>query len=179
MLDPVLINDMTEMLSKHLKPNQIDEIGRMLLKRYNSHEKLGIDEHITIPRRKAAESLIDECLSRKKDEDLIKCLIELDGKDLLGKSVRFDGIEKFVKDLTSIGYIYDNKKRRIKRLKDNPEDLPNWGALREGKNYEVTVASIDIVGNSVLVKQFGMRKIEKVYAKFWALLRRVLSVYDG
>ncbi|MFP4418414.1 MAG: adenylate/guanylate cyclase domain-containing protein [Chitinispirillaceae bacterium] len=179
MLDPVLINDMTEMLTKHLKPNQIDEIGRMLLKRYNSHEKLGIDDHITIPRRRAAEALIDECLNRNKDEELIKCLIELDGSDLLGKAVNFDGIEAFMKDLVFSGYLYDYKKRKIKRLKEEPEDLPNWGALRDGKHYEVTVASIDIVGNSALVKKYGMRKIEKVYAKFWNLLRRILSVYDG
>lgn len=179
MLDPVLINDMTEMLTKHLKPNQIDEIGRMLLKRYNSHEKLGIDDHITIPRRRAAEALIDECLNRNKDEELIKCLIELDGSDLLGKPVCFDGIETFMKDLVSAGYLYDYKKRKIKKLKTEPEDLPNWGALREGKSYEVTVASIDIVGNSSLVKKYGMKQIEKVYAKFWNLLRRVLAVYDG
>src|SRR6056297_2862632 len=179
MLDPVLINDMTEMLTKHLKPNQIDEIGRMLFKRYNSHEKLGIDDHITIPRRKAAEALIDECLSSKKEEDLIKCLIELDGSDLLGKTVAFDSIESFMKDMVSSGYIYDFKKRRIKKLKDEQDELPNWGVLREGKNYEVTLASIDIVGNSDLVKKYGIKKIEKVYAKFWSLLRRILSVYDG
>ncbi len=179
MLDPVLINDMTEMLTKHLKPNQIDEIGRMLLRRYNSHEKLGIEDHITIPRRRAAEALIDECLNRKKDEELIKCLIELDGSDLLGKAVSFDGLESFMKDLVSAGYLYDYKKRKIKKLKEAPEDLPNWGALRDGKSYDVTVASIDIVGNSTLVKKYGLKKIEKVYAKFWNLLRRVLAVYDG
>lgn len=179
MLDPVLINDMTEMLTKHLKPNQIDEIGRMLLKRYNSHEKLGIDDHITIPRRKAAEALIDECLSRNKDEELIKCLIELDGSDLLGKPVSFEGIETFMKDLVSSGYLYDYKRRKIKKLKEDPEELPNWGALREGKNYEFTIASIDIVGNSALVKKYGMKKIERVYAHFWNLLRRILYVYEG
>ncbi|MFO7729524.1 MAG: adenylate/guanylate cyclase domain-containing protein [Spirochaetia bacterium] len=179
MLDPVLINDITEMLTKHLKPNQIDAIGRMLFKRYNSHEKLGIDDHITIPRRRAAEALIDDCLDGKKEEDLIKCLIELDGSDLLGKPVTFDNIESFMKDMVSSGYLYDYKKRKIKILKTDPNELPNWGALREGKNYEVTVVSIDIVGNSVLVKKYGMKKIERMYAKFWNLLRRVLSVYDG
>ena len=179
MLDPVLLNDMTEMLTKHLKPNQIDEIGRMLLKRYSSHEKLGIDDHITIPRRKAAEALIDECLTSKKEEDLIKCLIELDGSDLLGKTVVFDSIETFMKDMVSSGYIYDFKKRKLKKLKEEQDELSNWGALREGKNYEITVASIDIVGNSALVKKYGMKKIEKVYAKFWSLLRRILTVYDG
>ncbi|MCF7916081.1 MAG: adenylate/guanylate cyclase domain-containing protein [Spirochaetaceae bacterium] len=179
MLDPVLLNDMTEMLTKHLKPNQIDEIGRMLFKRYNSHERLGIDDHITIPRRKAAEALVDECLTSKKEEELIKCLIELDGSELLGKTVAFDSIETFMKDMVSSGYIYDFKKRKIKKLKDEQDELPNWGALREGKNYEITVASIDIVGNSALVKKYGMKKIEKVYAKFWSLLRRILAVYDG
>jgi hypothetical protein len=90
MLDPGLINDMTEMLSRSLKPSQIDEIGRLLMRQYNSHEMLGMAPHITVPKRRAAESLISECIRRKNEDKLIKIIIELNESELLGKPVVFE-----------------------------------------------------------------------------------------
>jgi class 3 adenylate cyclase len=43
----------------------------------------------------------------------------------------------------------------------------------------VTVGSIDIVGNSALVNKHGIKKMEKMYFRFWNFLRRLLRVYDG
>lgn len=179
MLDPGLINDMTEMLSKSLKPAQIDEIGRLLLKQYNSHEILGIDPHITVPKRRAAESLISECIRQKNEDNLVKVLIDLNESELLGKPVIFEDIERFLNRLATSGYIYDYKKRKLKTVKEDPELMPNWGALREGKEYEITVACIDIVGNSAIVKKHGAKKAEKLYYRFQNMLRKVLSSYDG
>ena len=179
MLDPGLINDMTEMISKSLKPSQIDEIGRLMMKRYNSHEILGIDPHITVPKRRAAGSLISECVRDNQAEKLVKTIIELNGSDLMGKPVQFEGIERFMNNLATAGYVYDFKKRKLKKLKEDPEEMRNWGALREGKEYNITVVCIDIVANSSIVKKHGTKKAEKLYFKFHNLLRRVLSEYNG
>jgi len=179
MLDPGLINDMTEMLAKNLKPCQIDEIGRLILRKYNSHEMLGIDPHITVPKRRAAESLISECIRKKHEEKLVKCLIDLNGGELLGKQIEFEGIERFLYNLTTSGFIYDFKRRKLKKVHEDPESMPNWGALKEGKIYDFSIACIDIVANSSLVKKHGVKKAEQLYFRFHNLLRRVLSVYNG
>jgi class 3 adenylate cyclase len=179
MLDPGLINDMTEMLSRSLKPSQIDEIGRLLMRQYNSHEMLGMAPHITVPKRRAAESLISECIRRKNEDKLIKIIIELNESELLGKPVVFEGIERFMNRLADSGYVYDYRKRQLKKIKEDPELMPNWGALREGREYDITVACIDIVANSSIVKKYGAKKTEQLYLKFQNLLRRVLSVYNG
>jgi len=41
--------------------------------------------------------------------------------------------------------------------------MVNWGILKDGKIYNITVMSLDIVGNSRLVKKYGTKIMEKVY----------------
>jgi class 3 adenylate cyclase len=179
MLEPTLRNTIIEMFSGELNSDQIDEIGRFLMKHHSSHSSLGIHNHVTVSSRKAAAALIEECSENRCEEDLLKFIIEIDGEKLLGKRVEFSGLENFMNALARIGYIYDPKKRKLKRIREQLEEMPNWGALKSGKEYEVSVASLDIVGSSELVKQHGQKKMEKLYYMFWNLLRRLLSVYDG
>ena len=81
--------------------------------------------------------------------------------------------------LAKRGFVYDYKKRKVKRINEDVDELPNWGVLRAGKSYEMTIASIDIVGNSELINKNGLKKAEKLYFQFWNFLRRVLAVYEG
>jgi class 3 adenylate cyclase len=179
MLDPWLYNCIAEMLTKSMSSDQIDEMGCLLMDHHCSHTILGIDNHITVSARKAAGAFLAECVGNKCEEKLLKFLVEIDGSPLLGKPVQLKGIEELMNAMARSGYVYDWKKRKVRSLKEDPQELPGWGALREGKRYDITIASIDIAGSSALVKKHGLKKAEKLYYQFWSFLRRVLSVYDG
>jgi class 3 adenylate cyclase len=179
MLDPGITNNVIEMLSKNLKPDQINEIGKLIIKKFDMHTILGLDHHITVSKRRAAATLIEQCAAAEREDELFKLLIELDGSDLMGQAVNFAELEAVMNDLAKRGYVYDDKKRKMKRMKEDVDELPNWGVLRAGKTYEMTIVSLDIVGNSKLVKEHGIKKAEKLYFKFWSFLRRVLAVYEG
>lgn len=179
MLDPTLSNTIIEMLSKELKADQIDEIGRFLIKGHSAHTTLGLNNHITVTPRKAAVALVDECTDNNREEELVKFLIEIDGEKLLGRKVELNDLETLMNGLARSGYIYDPKKRKLKSIKASAEEMPNWGALKNGKQYEVSIGSLDIVGSSDLVKRHGQKKMEKLYFEFWNLLRRTLTQYDG
>ena len=179
MLDPGLTNNIIEMLTKNLKPDQINEIGKLIIKKFDMYAILGLDQHITISKRKAAATLIEECASAKREDELFKLLIELDGSDLMGQTVNFSELETVMNALAKRGFVYDYKKRKVKRINEVVDELPNWGVLRAGKSYEMTIASIDIVGNSELINKNGLKKAEKLYFQFWNFLRRVLAVYEG
>lgn len=179
MLDKSLQAELVEILASNFNPNQIDEIGSLFDKNYNSHELLGMKDHITVPIRKAANALVDFCIHKKSDDELVSVLVETDGGKLMGKQVNIPEIEEFLSKLAEYGYVYDHKSRKVRKIKEDVMDLPNWGSLREGKQYDVTVGSIDIVSNSALVNKHGMKKMEKMYFRFWNYLRRLLRVYDG
>ncbi|MDA3812443.1 MAG: hypothetical protein PF518_19165 [Spirochaetaceae bacterium] len=78
-----------------------------------------------------------------------------------------------------IGYSYNPLKRKLVHGKEDPMDLKNWGALKEGKSYNMTILSLDIVENSRLVKKYGTSKMKKLYASLWVFLKERLSSYNG
>ncbi|MCD6343662.1 MAG: adenylate/guanylate cyclase domain-containing protein [Spirochaetaceae bacterium] len=88
-------------------------------------------------------------------------------------------MEYFLKQLSETGLIYDSKKRKVVTLKEDLSKRPDWGVLKNGRNYDVTVGSMDIVGSSELVKKFGRKTMEKFYSFFWATLGERLGTYDG
>ena len=69
--------------------------------------------------------------------------------------------------------------RRLYHTKEDIKQLKNWGSLRDGRNYDVSVISVDIVQNSVLVREYGTKTMEKLYFLLRRFLDRKLAEYDG
>jgi class 3 adenylate cyclase len=179
MIDASIENALIEMIAKTFNPNQIEEIGRMVLRNFKSHEALGVDRHVTAPKREVAAAIVAGCVDSRREADLLKFLIEIDGNELLGRRVMFDGLEELLNKLARTGIAYDRKRSKIRKIAAELDEMPNFGSLREGREYETTIASIDIVGNSELVRKHGIKTMEKVYYSFWTFLRRQLAIYDG
>lgn len=179
MLDKTLEERLLEVIASNFDPAQIDEIGSRFARNYCSQKILGLDEHVTVPVRKASNALIDYCTEKKCEDELVKMIIEMDGQKMNGRTITIPETEEFLSELARSGFVYDWKKRKLKNIKGSSFDLPNWGSLREGRQYDVTVASIDIVGNSELVKKHGLKKMEKMYFRLWKFLRRCIEEYDG
>jgi class 3 adenylate cyclase len=179
MLELSVRNDLIELLCANFTNKELIELGRLLFKNYNAHSQLGVKSHITLTARKHAEFLVDRCESEKQTAAFIKLLVELDDRIILGKHVTIKGIEFFLHHLMQQGFTYDHRSRQILDCTSDKQELVNWGSLRDGKIYDIAVMSIDIVGNSALVKKYGMRKMETFYYQLWAFLKEKLARYDG
>ena len=179
MLDASLRAGLIELLSGSFNSDEISEIGALVLRKFDLHKLTNRHHHVTVPVRDASQTLVEACEEKKKVSDLVQLIIEADGSLLMGRRVTVKDLEIFLSNLARAGYVYDFDKRRLRESSRDLTELPNWGALREGREYEVTVASVDIVGSSSLVKSAGQRTMERVYYQFWAFLRDRLSHYDG
>ncbi len=179
MLDPSLKNLLIETISVNIKTKEIDEIGRMLSKGFDLNKLSGKPSNVTIAPRLSATVLVDYMEQKKKTEELIKLIAELDNNMILGRTLSIDGLDYFLQQLTLNDYVYDFQKRKVIPLKEDPSELPNWGALKDGKKYAVTVLSLDIVSNSELVKKHGAKVMKKVYTNLWKFLKQHLSTYNG
>jgi class 3 adenylate cyclase len=127
----------------------------------------------------AAKRLVTECESAKKLPDLFKFAIELDGTPFNGKTVTLLGLENILYRLSRSGYYFDFNKRKFIAFNQDKTMMINWGSLKDGKEYPVTIASIDICGNSELVTKHKPAIMEKVYYAFWEYLNKKLKIYDG
>ena len=179
MLDPSLKNLLIETMSSCIKPNEVAEIGKMLSKKFDLHSLAAKTVNMTIGARPAATILVEHMEDTGKTADLIKLLAELDNNLILGKTLQLEGYDYFLQQFTQSGYFYDFKKRKVLPLKNDSSELPNWGSLKDGKTYPVTVISVDIVKNSELVKKYGPKLMKKVYTNLWNFLKLNLAHTDG
>ena len=67
----------------------------------------------------------------------------------------------------------------VKPAKPNGRTLVSWGALRDGREYPLAIASIDICQNSELVKKHTPKVMEQVYYRLWEFLKARLDTWEG
>lgn len=179
MLELSLLNDTSEILAANFSADELDKIGGMIAPGYSCHEIAGENNHITFSSGRAASLLVEYCNSRKKTFDLIKLMIELDESLLNGKKVEISGLESYMNKLSRTGVIYDFRKRKLHHTKKDVSALVNWGSLKDNRNYSFSILSLDITGNSKLVRKHGASKMEKVYFLLRQFLMQKISEYDG
>ncbi len=150
-----------------------------MLGEFDVYRLLKAERHVTMPPRSAAECLVAHCRKNDHIRALIQLLVETDGSKLLGKPVYVDDIEPFLEGLTRGGLVYDFERRRLIRQKDDPVEMPNWGSLREGREYPASICSIDLVGSSELVRKHGLRKMRKVCFLFRQFIKEKLRTHNA
>ena len=178
-LDPALKNLLIETVAGSLVADQVEALGQMLIPQLNIHELSGKRSNFTISPRMAAQVLVEHLTETGHLNEFVKLLAEIDEETILGKEIHIEGLEYFFLKLTETGLVYDLDKRKIVRLKEDRNERPDWGALKNGRNYDVTVASMDIVGSSELVRRFGRPTMEKFSQGTAGLLHRANLVLGG
>ena len=178
-LDPAMKNLLIETVGGSMVADQVEALGQMLIAGLNIHDLSGKRSNFTLSPRMAAQVLIEHLTGRGQLGDFIKLLVEMDEEVILGKELRIDGLAYFLQKLTETGLIYDSKKRKVIPLKEDLAKRPDWGALKNGGTYDVTVGSMDIVGSSELVSKIGRKKMEKFFSFFWSNLAERLGPYNG
>jgi class 3 adenylate cyclase len=176
---PALRHELTELIASSFSLDGIDELGRLVFRQYSSHAVAGEDKHITISRHRGAQLLVEEADAKGRIGDLIKLIADLDGGQFQGRRLDVEGIEVFFNGLARAGMAYDPIYRRFYHKREEIMELKNWASLRDGRAYDVSVISADIVGNSRLVRANGARKMEQFYFELWRFLGRKIGDYDG
>ncbi len=179
MVDVALLHETSELIARNFKADDIQELGKLLFKDFDCHKLAGKSSHITLSSKKCAVTLVEYCNSSSKTFELMQLLVELDGSTLNGNPVTIEGIEEYLNKLTATGIYYDFRKRKVLYSKKEVSGLVNWGSLKDGKEYTMTILSIDIVNNSKLVKKYSSRTMEKIYFNLKSFLTNKLYEYDG
>jgi len=172
--------ELVEMLSKSFTFNDLEALGKDIFgRKYDTHKLEGLTQRVSISPTTAAKRMVSECAENNKLETLALMLIQLDGNYLNDKIVRVFNLESFLYHQAQAGFIYNYKSRKFIQMSEDRSLMANWGSLKDGKEYTLTVASVDIAGNSKLVEKYGAPLMESVYNRLWEHIRDVLRTYDG
>jgi class 3 adenylate cyclase len=177
--DLILIKDIKELLGGNLTFPEIEEMGRYFIKGFSCHTFMNVNEAVSISPQRAAAMLVDACIERKKTKELLSFTIELDNTPLNGKKVKLEGLENLLFRLYRSGIYYNFDKRKLVSINTDKDTLTNWGALKDGKEYPIIIASIDLCHNSELVEKYGTKVMEKIYYLLWNYLQHKLKFYNG
>ncbi len=179
MIDLSLLNETTEIIANNFTPGEIENLGKIIYPKYDGHIAAGVKSHITMSPRKSANALVQFINDSKKTFQLIKLIIEMDDSSLNGKAIAIEGLEAYLNKLAKSSIYYDFKKRKLNHSKKDAQEMINWGTLKDGKVYTITVMSLDIVGNSKLVKKYGTKTMEKVYFRLRNFVEQKVLDYEG
>jgi class 3 adenylate cyclase len=178
-LEPAIRNDLIELIAANFKTDAINQLGQLVLGCFDSNEAAGQKNHVSLSARKCAGLLVERCEERHEMPSLLKLVVEVDQAIVNGRAVTVDGLEEFLAKLIRTGIRYDFKTRRVVNAQRDSQDMVNWGCLKEGREYPLTIISVDIAGNSALVRKLGARRMEKLYYTLWSFLREKLAPVDG
>lgn len=175
---PAVRNDLVELVAENFRTEEINEMGRLVLGRFDSNAAAGAKSNVTLSSRKSARLLVECCGQGMELASLIKLVVDLDGGVIRGRPVRLEGLDTFLLRLARTGLHFDFRTRRVVSTR-NPAGLADWGCLREGRTYEITVASLDCMGSARLVEENGTRSMERLYGALWSFCVQKLSLYGG
>ena len=179
MFDITLVKDLTEIIAKSLTFNDIEAMGNYFFKNYSTHKLENIMDSVTISTFTAANCFINQCQEKNKIEELFKFVIELDENLLNGKKVKLKGLENLLYRLSRTGVYFDFNSRKFVKFDRDKKILNNWGALKDGKEYQMIIASVDICKNSELVKKFQQALMERIYYRLWDYINKKCEYYNG
>ena len=140
-----------DLLSRSLNTEQIHYVGREVDPSFDLAEVSGFGDHIVIPRQVAAQCVIQYFSARDKLRDFIAKLIMLEGYGGSGGIIKLKGIEPILNELRESGFVLDREKGAFVRDQAQSK-TQDWGFMREGQEYRLAFASLDIVGSSELVR---------------------------
>lgn len=179
MFDVSLTRELTEIIGKSLTFTDIETIGGDLFKNYSTHKLENTADNVSISPLNAARRLVSECEKTNRFKDLIALIISLDGNMLNGRIVEVFGLENFLYHISKTGIYFDYGKMKLIDFDQDKKSLINWGSLKDGKEYPIVIASVDICENSKLVKKYKPKVMEQVYYELWEYLNRKLVACDG
>ena len=145
-LEPAIRNDLIELIAASFKAAEVNELGRLIFRCFDSNEAAGQSANISLSARRSAGILVEQCEQGGVTDSLVKLVVELDDSVFHGRPVRVQGLEDFLGKLLRTGILYDFKTRKLVSTRRDPLDLANWGCLKDGREYDLTVISLDIAG---------------------------------
>ena len=174
-LKRLLIEDLSRTFDTHNLELFIRSIDRNL----DLYELTGFTPKTTIPRKDAAKVVVDYFFETKNFVKLINFIIYTSLNDFRGEKVIFNGLKFILKEVEELGYQYSPNFKKIVIMEKTKVKRNDWGFLEECKIYNFCFVSIDISGNSKLVRKYDNALIKDTYNTFKKMVTATVESRKG
>lgn len=174
-LKRLLVEDLTRSFTTSELQHLLDRINRDNLSLYNL---TGYPANSIIPGREASKQIVDYCHKSGRFTRLLDIFIHVAQHGFRGESVHFNNIKQIVKEMAGCGYIYRKDLKKVVKVEAN-SIRNDWGFLEENKVYNFCFVSIDICGNSRMVRKYNIDDIRTTYLNFKNMVNKIAQSHNG
>jgi hypothetical protein len=165
-------------LAESMEVKTMVHLARRLFGNYDLHERTGFPTSVPIPNRNAAKQIVDDVVSSGHFLDFAALLIDVERLGMEGCKYRFPRLQAIVNEILETGYRYDPESRSF--VEDSEiRTTRNWGVLKRGETYIMSFLTVDVAGNSALVREHGRAKIAEVYRSLRAIVAGAAERRNG
>jgi class 3 adenylate cyclase len=168
----------TNALSQSISVHTMMRLAKMVDPDYDLYEHTGFPQNIPIPTIDAARQITLDIIQEGLLIDFVENLIEIHEKGMMGKKINIRFLSQIIKELEALGFTYNVEEGTFIEKSDGKKTL-NWGVLLEGKIYELTFISIDIVQSTELVRKYDRTTIAEVYGDLRDIFTRHVEKRNG
>jgi class 3 adenylate cyclase len=152
-----------------LSPEDMNRFAKMTYPEYDLYKKYGFSKGRPVGAVEAADRIVGDLLQMGVYVDFVELLIKVDSKGYMGKKIPLRGIDDVVGDVINAGYSFDEYTGQF--FEDQEQQITrNWGRLLEGDERQMAVLRLDVVGNSLLVKENPKQLIDKTYGELRSIV---------
>jgi class 3 adenylate cyclase len=173
-LEQLLIKSLYESMSTR----EMVKLTRQIFPHYNIHERTGFPENMPVPPMHAAEQITEDVIKEEIFLQFVTLLIDVYQNGFMSKKIQIKVLPQILSELMSQGLFYNPEFRTF--VENQSEKVSKgWRILEEGKSYEFSLLSIDIVNNTELVRQYPMEKISSTYTDIRELVKKHIEKRNG
>lgn len=173
-----LLNLGARALIESMDVRDMKHLAKRIIPDYDLYKQSGFPESFAIPSIDAAKQIVGDIIDSNLFFQLIQNLIHMNQEGFMGKKIRISYLNDILKEIYSNGYLFDSENQIFI---ENPkvQKTRNWGALQEGESYTMAFLSIDIIGNTEIVKQYSREIVETTYTELNFIVQNAIDKRNG
>jgi class 3 adenylate cyclase len=156
----------------------MEKLAAQVIPGYDLYERSGFPPNIPIPQVDAAQQITLDVAREGYVKRFTELLIEVDRNGLMGRGVSIRLLPQIIKELETLGFVF-NEDYGLFMEADTSQKTKGWGVLREAATYDLSFLSMDIVGNTQMVRKYSKPRVLKAYADVRQLFSTVVDKREG
>ena len=153
-------------------------MARTFIEDYNVNQRMGFPPSVPVPVQDAVNRIVLDLNDAGLFIELVEWLIRTDRHGYYGKQYNIVGMDEIIKGMEDEGYLLDPESELFYE-DPRKQRTPNWGRLKNGSEYPITLLRLDIVSNSRIVRRNRAQDVQEAYNHIRDLFLRVVEKRRG
>ena len=169
---------LTRALSQSMEVSVMEKLAASVIPGYDLYARSGFPQNIPIPQVDAAQQISLDVIKEGYLRRFTELLIQVDRQGLMGRRVSVRLLPQIISELEAHGLVFKEEYGRFMEGDASPK-TKGWGVLREAATYDFSFFSLDIAGNTQLVRRYSKPRVLKAYADVRQLFTAIVDRREG